>query len=201
MRAAGVPDWYINSCKKIAYLFPKAHAVAYVMMAFRIAWFKVHRPLAFYAAFFSIRAKAFDEKFMCRGMDVCQKKMREIIAKDKEATAVEQDMLITLEVCYEFYLRGFHFERLDLYKSQAIHFAMDEEKGTLIPPFVSVAGLGETAAISLAEQARDRHFISIEEVTAACPKVSKTHIEMLKEAGAFGDMPETSQIDLFSLFG
>ena len=78
---------------------------------------------------------------------------------------------------------------------------MDEEKGTLIPPFVSVAGLGETAAISLAEQARDRHFISIEEVTAACPKVSKTHIEMLKEAGAFGDMPETSQIDLFSLFG
>ena len=201
MRAAGVPDWYINSCKKIAYLFPKAHAVAYVMMAFRIAWFKAHRPLAFYAAFFSIRAKAFDEKFMCRGMDVCQKKMREIIAKDKEATAVEQDMLITLEVCYEFYLRGFHFERLDLYKSQAIHFAMDEEKGTLIPPFVSVAGLGETAAISLAEQARDRHFISIEEVTAACPKVSKTHIEMLKEAGAFGDMPETSQIDLFSLFG
>ena len=114
---------------------------------------------------------------------------------------MEQDMLITLEVCYEFYLRGFHFERLDLYKSQAIHFAMDEEKGTLIPPFVSVAGLGETAAISLAEQARDRHFISIEEVTAACPKVSKTHIEMLKEAGAFGDMPETSQIDLFSLFG
>ena len=201
MRAAGVPDWYINSCKKIAYLFPKAHAVAYVMMAFRIAWFKAHRPLAFYAAFFSIRAKAFDEKFMCRGMDVCQKKMREIIAKDKEATAVEQDMLITLEVWYEFYLRRFHCERLDLYKSQAIHFAMDEEKGTLIPPFVSVAGLGETAAISLAEQARDRHFISIEEVTAACPKVSKTHIEMLKEAGAFGDMPETSQIDLFSLFG
>ena len=201
MKEHGVPDWYIGSCKKIAYLFPKAHAVAYVMMAFRIAWFKVHRPLAFYAAFFSIRAKAFDEKFMCRGMDVCQKKMREIIAKDKEATAVEQDMLITLEVCYEFYLRGFRFERLDLYKSQAVHFAMDEEKGTLIPPFVSVAGLGETAAISLAEQSKERHFISIEEVTAACPKVSKTHIEMLKEAGAFGDMPETSQMDLFSLLG
>ena len=119
--------------------------------------------------------------------------------QDKEATAVEQDMLITLEVCYEFYLRGFRFERLDLYKSQAVHFAMDEEKGTLIPPFVSVAGLGETAAISLAEQSKERHFISIEEVTAACPKVSKTHIEMLKEAGAFGDMPETSQIDLFML--
>ena len=201
MRAAGIPDWYIGSCKKIAYLFPKAHAVAYVMMAFRIAWFKVHRPLAFYAAYFSIRAKAFDESCMCRGMEVCQKKMREIVAKDKEATAVEQDMLTTLEVCYEFYLRGFQFERMDVYKSQAIHFAMDEERGTLRPPFVSVAGLGETAAISLAEQREGRSFISIEEVSAACPKVSKTHIQLLKEAGAFGDLPETSQMDLFSMFG
>ena len=201
MKAAGVPDWYIGSCKKIAYLFPKAHAVAYVMMAFRIAWFKVHRPLAFYAAYFSIRAKAFDEAFMCRGMDVCQKKMREIVAKDKEATAVEQDMLTTLEVCYEFYLRGFQFDRMDVYQSQAIHFAVDEERGTLRPPFVSVAGLGETAAISLAEQRQGKEFISIEEVSAACPKVSKTHIQLLKDAGAFGDLPETSQMDLFSMFG
>ena len=201
MKAAGVPDWYIGSCKKIAYLFPKAHAVAYVMMAFRIAWFKVHRPLAFYAAYFSIRAKAFDEAFMCRGMDVCQKKMREIVAKDKEATAVEQDMLTTLEVCYEFYLRGFSFDRMDLYQSEAINFTMDEEKGTLRPPFVSVAGLGETAALSLAEARKGRTFISIEEVSAACPKVSKTHIELLKAAGTFGDLPETSQIDLFSMFG
>ena len=201
MKAAGVPDWYIGSCKKIAYLFPKAHAVAYVMMAFRIAWFKVHRPLAFYAAYFSIRAKAFDEAYMCRGMDVCQKKMREIVAKDKEATAVEQDMLTTLEVCYEFYLRGFQFDRMDVYQSQAIHFAVDEERGTLRPPFVSVAGLGETAAISLAEQRQGKQFISIEEVSAACPKVSKTHIQLLKEAGAFGDLPETSQMDLFSMFG
>ncbi len=201
MKAAGVPDWYIGSCKKIAYLFPKAHAVAYVMMAFRIAWFKVHRPLAFYAAYFSIRAKAFDEAFMCRGMDVCQKKMREIVAKDKEATAVEQDMLTTLEVCYEFYLRGFQFDRMDVYQSQAIHFSVDEERGTLRPPFVSVAGLGETAAISLAEQREGKQFISIEEVSAACPKVSKTHIQLLKEAGAFGDLPETSQMDLFSMLG
>ena len=118
MRDAGVPEWYIESCKKIAYLFPKAHAVAYVMMAFRIAWFKVHRPLAFYAAYFSIRAKAFDEAYMCRGMEVCQQKMRQIIAKDKEATAVEQDMLTTLEVCYEFYLRGFTFKRMDIYESE-----------------------------------------------------------------------------------
>ncbi len=201
MKAAGVPDWYIGSCKKIAYLFPKAHAVAYVMMAFRIAWFKVHRPLAFYAAYFSIRAKAFDEAFMCRGMEVCQKKMREIAAKDKEATAVEQDMLTTLEVCYEFYLRGFQFDRIDVYRSEALRFTVDEEEGTLRPPFVSVAGLGETAAISLAEQREGREFISIEEVSAACPKVSKTHIQLLKDAGAFGDLPETSQLDLFSMFG
>jgi len=201
MKAAGVPDWYIGSCKKIAYLFPKAHAVAYVMMAFRIAWFKAHKPLAFYAAYFSIRAKAFDEAFMCRGMDVCQQKMRQIIAKDKEATAVEQDMLTTLEVCYEFYLRGFTFDRMDVYQSEAINFTVDWERGTLRPPFVSVAGLGETAAVSLAEARKGKHFISIEEVSAACPKVSKTHIQLLKEAGAFGDLPETSQIDLFSMFG
>ena len=201
MKAAGVPDWYIGSCKKIAYLFPKAHAVAYVMMAFRIAWFKVHRPLAFYAAYFSIRAKAFDEAYMCRGMDVCQQKMRQIIAKDKEASAVEQDMLTTLEVCYEFYLRGFNFDRMDVYKSEAINFTVDEERKTLRPPFVSAAGLGETAALSLAEARKGKHFISIEEVSAACPKVSKTHIQLLKEAGAFGDLPETSQIDLFSMFG
>ena len=116
MKDHGVPDWYIGSCKKIKYLFPKAHAVAYVMMAFRIAWFKVHEPLAFYAAYFSIRAKAFDEAFMCRGMEVCQRKMREIMAKEKEASAVEQDMLTTLEVVYEFYLRGFTFHHLDLYR-------------------------------------------------------------------------------------
>jgi len=201
MRAAGVPDWYIDSCKKIAYLFPKAHAVAYVMMAFRIAWFKVHRPLAFYSAYFSIRAKAFDEAYMCRGMDVCQQKMRQIIAKDKEASAVEQDMLTTLEVCYEFYLRGFTFLPMDIYKSEAINFAVEEDKKALRPPFVSVAGLGETAALSLAESRKGKHFISIEEVAAACPKVSKTHIQLLKEAGTFGDLPETSQMDLFSFFG
>ena len=200
MRDAGVPEWYIGSCKKIAYLFPKAHAVAYVMMAFRIAWFKVHRPLAFYSAYFSIRAKAFDEAFMCRGMEVCQQKMRQIIAKDKEATAVEQDMLTTLEVCYEFYLRGFTFERMDIYRSDAINFVMDEEKGTLRPPFVSVAGLGETAAVALQEACKGKEFISIEEVTNDCSKISKTQVAQLKDAGAFGDLPDTSQINLFALF-
>jgi DNA polymerase-3 subunit alpha (Gram-positive type) len=127
-----VPDWYIGSCKKIKYLFPKAHAVAYVMMAFRIAWFKVHRPIAFYAAFFSIRAKAFDATVMCQGMERCKAKMKEIQAKsqfkekEKRPTAVEEDMLVTLEVVYEFYLRGFTFERMDIFRSQATRFVHGE---------------------------------------------------------------------------
>ncbi len=196
MVAAGVPDWYIGSCKKIKYLFPKAHAVAYVMMAFRIAWFKVHEPLAFYAAYFSIRAKAFDATCMCRGMDVCKAKMKEIRNKEN-ATAVEEDMLVTLEVVYEFYLRGFSFAPVDLYRSHAVNFLMDKERKTLLPPFTSIPGLGETAAQSIMEQREGKEFISIEEFSAACPKVSKTHIEQLKAAGALDGMPDTSQMTLF----
>ena len=197
MRAHNVPDWYIESLAKIGYLFPKAHAVAYVMMAFRIAWFKVHKPLAFYAAYFSIRAKALDATCMCQGMEVCKQKMKEIEAKDKDAAAVEEDMMVTLEVCYEFYLRGFTFETIDLYRSDATKFLMDEEKGSLLPPFTAIPGLGETAALSIVENRAGRTFISQEELLAACPKVSKTHVEQLRDAGALGSMPETSQISLF----
>lgn len=194
MKAQKVPEWYIESCKKIAYLFPKAHAVAYVMMALRIAWFKVHRPLAFYAAYFSIRAKAFDERFMCRGMEVVKQKIREINdkknAKDRSdrPTAVEEDMLVTLEVCYEFYLRGFTFARMDIQRSHAVNFLVDEERGALIPPFTSVAGLGETVGWDIMEKRKGKTFISIEEFSLVCTKVSSTHLAQLKEAGAFGDM-------------
>ena len=203
MKEHGVPQWYIDSCKKIAYLFPKAHAVAYVMMAFRIAWFKVHRPLAFYAAYFSIRAKAFDEKFMCRGMDEVKRKMKEINDKKNAKnradgpTDVEEDMLVTLEVCYEFYLRGFHFARMDISRSHATNFLVDEEKGALIPPFTSVAGLGETVGLDIMDKRQGRDFLSIEEFSLACSKVSNTHLAQLKEAGAFGDLPDSSQFSLF----
>ena len=197
MKAHKVPEWYIESLAKIGYLFPKAHAVAYVMMAFRIAWFKVHRPLAFYAAYFTIRAKAFDATVMCQGMDKVKLKMQEITEKDKDASAVEQDMLVTLEVCYEFYLRGFQFEPIDIERSDAVKFIMDEERGTLLPPFTSVPGLGESAAQSIVEQRQGRKFISIAEFSDACPKVSKAHIEGLKAAGALAGMPETSQLTLF----
>ncbi len=203
MKEHGVPQWYIDSCKKIAYLFPKAHAVAYVMMAFRIAWFKVHRPLAFYAAYFSIRAKAFDEKFMCRGMDVVKQKIKEIQnkknAKDKadRPSAVEEDMLVTLEVCYEFYLRGFQFARMDISRSHAVNFLVDEERNALIPPFTSVAGLGETVGWDIMEKREGKEFISIEEFSLACTKMSSTHLAQLKDAGAFGDLPDSSQFSFF----
>ena len=172
-----VPDWYIESLAKIGYLFPKAHAVAYVMMAFRIAWFKVHEPLAFYATFFSVRAKAFDAEYCCAGMDAVKRKIKEI-ENNKDATAVEQNLLTTLEVCYEFYLRGFHFDTINIYKSDATKFIVTE-KG-LLPPFVTVHGLGEAAALDTVEKRKGKEFISIEEFAMCCNKLSKTHIEQLK---------------------
>ncbi len=196
MVQAGVPDWYIGSCKKIKYLFPKAHAAAYVMMAFRIAWFKVHEPLAFYAAYFYRRSQkdSFDAAMMTRGMETVKAHIKSISA-NPDRTAKDDDLLTTLEVCYEFYLRGFEFALMDLYESQATKFQIRD--GKLLPPFVSVSGLGETAAWDICAGREGKHFISIEEFSAACPKVSKTHIENLKLAGAFGSLPDTSQITLF----
>ena len=194
MREHQVPDWYIGSLAKIGYLFPKAHAVAYVMMAFRIAWFKVHEPLAFYATFFSIRAKAFDAEYCCAGMDAVKQKIREI-ENNKDATDVEQNLLVTLEVCYEFYLRGFHFDTISIYDSDATHFKVTENG--LLPPFVTVRGLGETAALDTVEKRQDKTFVSVEEFATTCNKLSKTHIEQLKALGAFAGMADTSQVALF----
>ena len=194
MRACNVPDWYIESCKKIKYLFPKAHATAYVMMAFRIAWFKVHEPLAFYATFFSIRAKAFDAAECCKDADALRRRIREI-ENNKDATAVEQDLMTTLEVCYEFCLRGFHFEPIDIYRSDATKFVVTENG--LLPPFTSVRGLGETAALDTVEKRKGKDFTSVEEFSLCCNKLSQTHIDQLRALGAFAGLPETSQLTLF----
>ena len=196
MREHQVPEWYIESCKKIKYLFPKAHAAAYVMMAFRIAWFKVHHPLAFYAAYFYRRSQkdGFDAVMMTHGIETVKEHIKRINA-DPDHSDKEEDLLTTLEVCYEFYLRGFTFDNIDLYASHATKFLIRD--GRLLPPFVSVSGLGESAAWDIMEGREGKHFVSIEEFSAACPKVSKTHIENLKQAGAFGDLPDTSQITLF----
>ena len=200
MKKLGVPEWYIESCRKIAYLFPKAHAVAYVMMAFRIAWFKVHEPLAFYSAYFYRRSQkgGFDAAMMTGGADAVRRKINEMRHR-QNLTANEEDLLVTLEAVYEFNMRGFEFAPIDLYRSDATKFLITDD-GRLRPPFVSISGLGETAALDLARcKEREERFISIEELGLACPKVSQSHLEQLKTLGALGDMPETSQINLFEM--
>ncbi len=198
MRAQEVPEWYIDSCKKIKYMFPKAHAVAYVMMAYRIAWFKVHRPLAFYSAYFSIRAKGFDASCMVRGDTVCMDKIRELQQKEREKTisAAEKETATTLEVVHEFYKRGFHFEPMDIYKSDATSFLVAENG--LIPPFTSMPGVGEQAALNIVEERANGPFLSAEELLVRCNKVSKSVVETLDEIGALGGMPKTTQISLFA---
>ena len=197
MNEQHVPEWYIDSCKKIKYMFPKAHAVAYVMMAFRIAWFKVHRPLAFYSAYFSIRAKGFDASCMIKGDKVCLDKMSELRQKERDKTisAAEKDMMTTLEVCHEFYRRGFTFEPMDVYKSDATRFLVTETG--LIPPFTSMPGIGEQAALSIVEERKNGKFLSAEELIVRCPKASKAVVELLEQIGALGSMPKTTQMSLF----
>ncbi len=197
MNEQHVPEWYIDSCKKIKYMFPKAHAVAYVMMAFRIAWFKVHRPLAFYSAYFSIRAKGFDASCMIKGDKVCLDKMSELRQKERDKTisAAEKDMMTTLEVCHEFYRRGFTFEPMDVYKSDATRFLVTETG--LIPPFTSMPGIGEQAALSIVEERQNGKFLSAEELIVRCPKASKAVVDLLEQIGALGSMPKTTQMTLF----
>ncbi|MDO4974093.1 MAG: PolC-type DNA polymerase III [Eubacteriales bacterium] len=200
MHSMGVPDWWIESARKIAYLFPKAHAVAYVMMAFRIAWFKVHEPLAFYSAYFYRRSQkgGFDAEMMCGGTDAVRRKINELRRRG-DLTANEEDLLVTLEAVYEFNMRGFRFAPIDLYESDAVKFRITED-GCLRPPFVSISGLGDSAAQDLAAcRENGARFISVEELGRACPKVSQTHLDTLKRIGALGELPDTSQINLFDL--
>jgi len=193
-----VPAWYIESCKKIEYLFPRAHAVAYVMMAFRIAWFKVNKPLEFYSAHFYRRRKNFDAELMTKGIDIVRNRINEL-KKDPDVKAgksKDSELLTTLESCYEYYMRGFDFESIDLYESAADTFLIIDEK-TLRPPFITVSGLGEAAAQSLAENRKNKKFISIDEISATCPGVNKTNLDKLKQLGALHDLPDSSQMTLF----
>lgn len=198
MKEHGVPQWYIDSCRKIEYLFPKAHAVAYVLMAFRIAWYKVHKPLAFYSALFYRRSQknSFDVEIMTGGVSQVRAKLKEI-RSNPNATANEESLATTMEMVYEFYMRGFDFAPIDLYSSDAFRFDPVDDKRLRVP-FVAISGLGEAAALDLAN-AREggRTFVSVEELAAACPKVSAAHIEVLRKLGALGDLPETSQMTLF----
>ena len=198
MRDLGVPEWYIESCRKIQYLFPKAHAVAYVMMAFRIAWFKVHYPLAFYSAYFYRRSQkdAFDAEMMTKGIEFVRRKINELDKKN-DASQKEEELRTTLDAVYEFYLRGFSFAPMDLYESDSVKFLPVGDK-QLRAPFISISGLGAAAAGDLvACREGGRSFVSMEELCAACPKVSQTNLEQLRALGALGDMPNESQMTLF----
>ncbi|MCL2747760.1 MAG: PolC-type DNA polymerase III [Oscillospiraceae bacterium] len=197
MRAARVPEWYIESCRKIKYLFPKAHAVAYVLMAFRIAWFKVHRPLEFYAAYFSIRAGSFDATLMTRGENVVMARIKEL-ENLATPTAAQEEEFSTLEVCYEFYKRGFRFLPLDVRVSGPKFFS--PEDGALRPPFVSLPGLGETAALDIETQRRAAAFLSVDDLSTRCAKVSRNHVQLLVDVGAFGELPRSAQLSLFDMF-
>ncbi len=196
MRSNNVPDWYIESCGKIKYMFPKAHAAAYVMMALRVAYFKVHYPIYYYCAYFSIRAKAFDISTMSGGLAKVKTKMAEISEKRKQNSAsnVEQDLYITLEIVNEMLERGFKFGKLDLYKSHATEFLIEGD--TLIPPFLALDGLGENVAKQIVSARNDGEFLSKTELRKR-GGVSTTLVEKMDEMGVLGNMPEDNQLSLF----
>ena len=195
MKASDVPDWYIESCQKIKYMFPKAHAAAYVMMAFRIAYFKINYPEAYYASYFSVRAcDDFDYACMCQGMDVARDAIREIQAKGQEATAKDKNKQTVLEIVVEFYARGFKFCPIDLYRSDAKNFLPTEEG--LLPPFSSLQGLGVNAAQSIVEGRKDGEFNTLEELKERT-SLGRSLIDLLKENGVLDGIPEPNQLCLF----
>ncbi len=193
MLAHDVPDWYIWSCKKIKYMFPKAHAAAYVMMAWRIAYCKVFYPLAYYAAYFSIRATGFNYELMCQGEERLLHYMKEYKNKEKPSKK-EQDVYRDMRIVQEMYARGFSFWPLDVYRAQANHFQIID--GKLMPALSTIEGLGEKAAEAVVEAAKDGKFLSKDDFRQRT-KVSKTVIDLMSDLGILGDLPESNQLSLF----
>ena len=198
MKEHDVPDWYLWSCKKIKYMFPKAHAVAYVMMGIRIAWFKIHEPLAYYAAFFTIRATAFDYGLMCQGKAAIDNHIKAYKA-NPNLSKKEQDTLRDMKIVQEFYARGFEFLKIDLYQSDAIKFQVAE--GKLLPPFSVIEGMGGIAAEALAvaahaETERGEKFLSKDDIRQKA-KVSQTVLDTMAELGLLGGLPESNQLSIF----
>jgi DNA polymerase-3 subunit alpha (Gram-positive type) len=206
MLAHDVPQWYIDSCQKIEYMFPKAHAAAYVMMAWRIAYCKIHYPLAYYGAFFSIRAKAFSYEQMCQGQAHMEAIMKEYerrmeAASNKEAGAQplsnkEELAYGDMRVVQEMYARGFTFEPIDIFRAQSRSFQIVGDK--LMPSLSSIDGLGEKAADAIVEAAKDGPFLSKDDFKERT-KVSKTVTDMMAELGLLGNLPESNQLSLFDL--
>ncbi len=193
MRNAGVPEWYIESCKKIKYMFPKAHAAAYVMMAFRIAYFKVYEPLAYYAAFFSIRATAFNYEMMCQGRQKLEHHMEDYRKRGNELSKKEQDTYKDMKIVQEMYARGYEFLPIDLYKAKAHHFQIMD--GKLMPSFSSIEGLGDKAADAVVEAAKQGKFLSQDDFKQRA-KVSSTVVESMAGMGLMGNLPISNQLSL-----
>lgn len=196
MRENHVPEWYIDSCMKIEYMFPKAHAAAYIIAALRVAWYKVHRPAEYYAAYFTVRSDDFDAEPVMQGKAMVKRKMDELRAKGKEATAKEQSQAETLHIVYESMARGIEYLPVDLYKSHSYKFQMEEGKIRL--PFSSVKGLGGAAAQGLMEARDGGEFISCDDLQTRSG-VTKAVVESLRQLGALGSLPETSQMTFFGL--
>ena len=196
MIKANVPDWYIWSCKKIKYMFPKAHAAAYVMMAFRIAYFKVFYPLAYYAAFFSIRASSFNYEIMCLGRDKLEYFLDDYKRRNDTLSKKEQDTLKDMKIVQEMYARGFEFMPIDIYRAQASKFQIID--GKLMPSFSSIDGLGDKAADAIVDAAKDGKFLSKDDFRART-KVSKTVTDLMDDLHLLGDLPESNQLSLFDL--
>lgn len=194
MRKNNVPEWYIDSCKKIKYMFPKAHAAAYVLMAVRIAYFKVHHPLLYYAAYFTVRAEDFDVNAMVRGSQAIRALIEEINAKGLDASTKEKNLQTVMELALEMTERGFSFKKVDLYRSSANEFIIDGN--SLIPPFNSIPGLGTNAAINIVKAREEGEFLSKEDLQQR-GKVSKTIIEYLDNQGCLESLPEQNQLSLF----
>ena len=194
MKDHNVPQWYIDSCMKIKYMFPKAHAAAYMISTLRLGWYKVHEPVAYYAAYFTVRGESFDAKSALEGKPAVEQKIRDIVNKGMSATAKDKTDLATLQIVNEMLARGIKVLPINIYKSEAKKFVIED--GALRLPYSSLPGVGEAAAESLVEVAKTGDFLSIEDIQVKS-KVSKTVIEMLREAGAFGDLPESNQMSLF----
>ncbi|KMO87427.1 DNA polymerase III subunit alpha [Megasphaera cerevisiae DSM 20462] len=196
LKAGHIPQWFIDSCQKIGYLFPRAHAVAYVMMAFRIAWFKINYPLAYYAAFFTIRAKAFKLTAMIHGLEGQRQAMKAIEAKGKSASKIEQDLYASLELAVEMSLRGFSFMNVDIRHSAAAQFTICD--GKILPPLTAIDGLGENVAEQIVTARAKAPFSSKADLKLR-GKASQSLVDIMTEEGCLGDLPEDEQIDLFAM--
>jgi len=195
MTAHGVPDWYIWSCKKIKYMFPKAHAAAYVMMAYRIAWYKINRPLAYYAAFFTIRATAFNYEQMCMGKERLQYYLDGYLNSEDKKKA-DEDIIRDMKIVREMYARGIEFLPIDIYQADALKFRIID--GKLMAALNTIKDVGDNAAVAIAEAAKNGPFSSKDDFRIRC-KVSTKTVEYMTELGILNDLPETDQLSIFDI--